>query len=349
MKSQKNSISLERAKERFHEYYDNKHSDPLSRKRAKMFDAMYQKKKSNTLQPDMPGSNKYLLKHGPKTFDMMGVDWFPEGDIININDDIKVRSRGYTGRREIDSDGQSVYGPRINENDMLYSEYFRKKYYEREDLQDKNLVDYHWKKDESGSKDDDSDEDGSDPVGAEKGRVLNIPGLFDSYESSDDDNEKQEDSIEEVEQEEVNQPDSIEEADQEDSIEEEADQEEADQEEADQEEADQEEADSIEDQKDSIEEAGQEEAGQEEAGQEDSPHNNQSGGGILDYEYDRVNNTPNLYWNMMNKSKEILEDKIETNRYKKIILDNTTFMYNKDTLDVYDSKHRLITNLENYI
>lgn len=142
----KDSITLEQAKKRFHEYYDNKHKDSPYKNRAKMFDVMYQKQKSKTLTPDTPGSARYLLPHGPKTFDMKGVDWFPEGTIMNVNDDITVVSRGYSNKKENDPENTEIYGPRVKKDNMLYSEYFRNKYYDRQDLQYKNLVDYHWNK-----------------------------------------------------------------------------------------------------------------------------------------------------------------------------------------------------------
>ena len=307
MRSPKNSITLERAKERFHEYYDNKYSNPLSRKRAKMFDAMYQKKESNTLKPDTSGSSKYLLPHGPKTFDMMGVDWFPEGDINNINDNIKVRSRGSTTVRNIDTAGQSVYGPRVNKNDMLYSEYFRQKYNERKDLQGKHLVDYHLNKNkelEDGDEpaDEPEDEDGEESV---------------EEESGEDDEGEEEESVEEGDEEDSGEEESVEE---EEDSEEEGGEEESVEEESDEEvgrildipgflssdeSSDDESSGQVDD-----EESDEEVLESEEGILENRQINLKGGGYIPDYEYDRINNMGNLYLSMMNKSKENLEDSI---------------------------------------
>ena len=96
----KDPITFDKAKQRFIEYYD-KNPTEEGQLRGKMFDMMYQKKpkysfKCNnsdepvqvksqkgeiiTLEPGWcePGSAKYLLESGPKTFDIEGIDSFEE-------------------------------------------------------------------------------------------------------------------------------------------------------------------------------------------------------------------------------------------------------------------------------
>ena len=69
----------------------------------------------------------------------------------------------------------------------------------------------------------------------------------------------------------------------------------------------------------------------------------------FDYESDYMNSKNNVFLEMMNNSAFIVDDSVKTNRYKNIILNNKLRIYNKDTLNVYDSKRRLITNLENCV
>ena len=77
-------ISLDEAKNRFIQYYNDRAKSNIGRFRAKLFDMMYQKKPEKTLKPGEPGSIRYNLEEGPRTFDMEGVDWFPEGEIFTV-------------------------------------------------------------------------------------------------------------------------------------------------------------------------------------------------------------------------------------------------------------------------
>ena len=133
------SITKEEALKRFHEYYDNRHSNPKTALKAKMFDIMYQKKPKFTLRPGEPGSERYLLKEGPRTFDMLGVDSFDEGEEVELNSGNyptkKIVSKGATYRdqyapNEPESDSEpdergrqrsaKIYGPRVGDK-KLYS------------------------------------------------------------------------------------------------------------------------------------------------------------------------------------------------------------------------------------
>ena len=165
------TITKEEALKRFHEYYNERHknSKPIVRLRAKMFDMMYQKKPKFVLTPGEPGSERYMLEEGPRTFDMEGVDYFPEGDSISLKSDdydVKVTSKGTTyydsqtddtSENELETDNsgnltsKTIYGPRLKSG-KLYSKHFREKYNARKDLaskekgslKDKNLVDQYW-------------------------------------------------------------------------------------------------------------------------------------------------------------------------------------------------------------
>ena len=95
-----------------------------------MFDMMYEKKPKFTLYPGEPGSAEYLLEEGPKTFDMVGVDSFPEGTDIDVESDdynVSIVSKGATyydkskndpdsNLGESDKEGRKkskdIYGPR---------------------------------------------------------------------------------------------------------------------------------------------------------------------------------------------------------------------------------------------
>lgn len=138
VKRRKGAISLEQAKNRFNEYYNLRWDDPVGQKRGKLFDMMYQKKPKYTLKPNEPGSERYLLEEGPRTFDMIGVDHFPEGEINNVPEtDIKVKSKGSTYKKSYDigdiesgkegDDHPEVYGPRKKDN-RLFSKYFKELY-----------------------------------------------------------------------------------------------------------------------------------------------------------------------------------------------------------------------------
>ena len=108
-----------------------------------MFDATYQEKPKYVLKPGEPGSEKYMLEEGPRTFDMLGVDYFPEGESFEIsvgnkkvrgvskgatyykdNDGtrlpVKLRSPDEQGRRK----GRFIYGPRTKKGE-LYSNCLR--------------------------------------------------------------------------------------------------------------------------------------------------------------------------------------------------------------------------------
>ena len=90
------SISIEDAKKRFHEYYNKRSQSPIARLRAKMFDMMYQKKPKFTIKCDPEtgqcekGSEKYLLEEGPRTFDIEGIDSFPEDTEFELNNKLKI-------------------------------------------------------------------------------------------------------------------------------------------------------------------------------------------------------------------------------------------------------------------
>ena len=164
------TITLEQAIKKFNEYYNTDRSK-IGSIRAKKFDKMYQKKKkfqikcNNTknMVDNIPpghcekGSVKYLLKHGPKTFDIQGVDSFNEGITINNEDNTQTRSRGATIKKTVDNDleNDKIYGPRVD-NGELYSEYFRREYQDdtgnkkalRDDKSnlDASLVNNYWNK-----------------------------------------------------------------------------------------------------------------------------------------------------------------------------------------------------------
>lgn len=163
------SISKEDAIKRFHEYYNNRSKSPIARLRAKMFDMMYQKKPKYTLRPGEPGSEKYLLEEGPRTFDMIGVDSFKEGQQIIVENEGTYSghtavSKGATFKKKDDrvqniirdEDGNErspeIYGPRINDSGELYNTHFKKTYADRKNLPEsdpsnlnnKNIVDKYW-------------------------------------------------------------------------------------------------------------------------------------------------------------------------------------------------------------
>ena len=78
--SRHDSITLEQAKKRFNEYYEERNDSDIGILRGKMFDMMYQKTKKKVLKPGEPGSARYLLyKEAPRYLDMEGVDSFDEG------------------------------------------------------------------------------------------------------------------------------------------------------------------------------------------------------------------------------------------------------------------------------
>ena len=149
------TISLEEAKKVFNDYYDKRAKSKIGQFRAKLFDMMYQKKDKFTLTPDEKGSERYKLQEGPRTFDMKGVDWFPEGTTFQVEKEGKeYTSKGATNRRANDTNNE-IYGPRIKDDSTLYSEHFADKYQERvisdefgynEEGKSKNLIDIYWQK-----------------------------------------------------------------------------------------------------------------------------------------------------------------------------------------------------------
>ena len=182
------SITFEQAKQRFNEYYNARGKTPIGKLRAKMFDSMYQKKPKFTikcnnsneydeetnLEPNQcePGSAKYLLEEGPRTFDVTGLDYFDEGEEVLINNDFgndtTIVSKGATFKKPSDTgsnveigekDSDKIYGPRVKNiagnEDKLYRDYFKEQYDEQkemntwssryEDDEDINLVDEYWR------------------------------------------------------------------------------------------------------------------------------------------------------------------------------------------------------------
>ena len=157
-------ITLEQAKKRFNEYYDKRNKTVAGRRRAKLMDMMYQKKDSKVLVPNEPGSEKYMLEEGPRTFDMVGVDYFPEGESFEMEttqgiisgvsrgasyhksdvdpEDDELSTPDNKGRRK----SKKVYGPRIKKNNELYSNRFKRDLKERMDKGSLkgNLVDKYW-------------------------------------------------------------------------------------------------------------------------------------------------------------------------------------------------------------
>ena len=137
-------ITLEQAKKRFNEYYDKRNKTVTGRRRAKLMDMMYQKKDSKVLVPNEPGSEKYMLDEGPRTFDMVGVDYFPEGETFEMEttqgvisgvsrgasyhksdvdpEDDNLSTPDNKGRRK----SKKVYGPRLKKNNELYSNRFKR-------------------------------------------------------------------------------------------------------------------------------------------------------------------------------------------------------------------------------
>ncbi len=157
-------ITLEQAKKRFNEYYDKRNKTVAGRRRAKLMDMMYQKKDSKVLVPNEPGSEKYMLDEGPRTFDMIGVDYFPEGENFEMEttqgiisgvsrgasfhksdidpEDSELSSPDFRGRRK----SKKVYGPRLKKNNELYSSRFRRDLKSRQEkgVLKGNLVEKYW-------------------------------------------------------------------------------------------------------------------------------------------------------------------------------------------------------------
>ena len=126
-KVNKDPVDINEAKQLFNKYYEKKHKHKGKSviKKAKLFDALYEKKQQYTLKPNTDTSWKYRLKRGVETFDMEGVDSFPEGTPFNINGQIKY-SKGASFLKDTDAPGSVAYGPRGDKNKgALYSEIFR--------------------------------------------------------------------------------------------------------------------------------------------------------------------------------------------------------------------------------
>jgi hypothetical protein len=138
----KDSITLDEAKERFNQYYNTRFNKKSARLRAKIGDIRYNKTDpARVLKPNEPGSAKYMLPEGPRTFDMEGVDYFPEGtEYAELEDPeygiVKVKLKGI---------------PKLKTGNT-FSEHFKSKYNERkinpnvkgafEEKQ--SLVNYYW-------------------------------------------------------------------------------------------------------------------------------------------------------------------------------------------------------------
>ena len=145
------TITIEQARRRFNEYYAEKSKTPIGLFRAKLFDMMYQKKPSNLIKCNQTtricekGSIKYMLEEGPKTFDVEGVDAFPEGSEFEVElpsgEKRSYKSKGYEKVLGTDDASEPVYGPRLDDGKELYSKHFKAKYKARKG---KNLVDIYW-------------------------------------------------------------------------------------------------------------------------------------------------------------------------------------------------------------
>ena len=128
------TITIDQAREKFDEYYEKRTGSPLGLLRAKLFDMMYQKKSEKTIKcvKDVvvdgkktkeceKGSVKYLLEEGPRTFDIEGLDSFPEDTDFSL-DGKTYTSRGHSSRRSTDKINK-IYGPRRSSDKKLYAEY----------------------------------------------------------------------------------------------------------------------------------------------------------------------------------------------------------------------------------
>jgi hypothetical protein len=120
------AITYECAKDRFNSYYDLKNSTDSGKMRGKLFDAKYNKKPSLILYPGEACSSKYLHGEGVKTFDVWGVDAFPEDSCALFNQDKHVTSKCYKEHFK----NELKYGPELNrltldDNEQnLYNQYF---------------------------------------------------------------------------------------------------------------------------------------------------------------------------------------------------------------------------------
>jgi len=135
------TITLEEARTRFHEYYNRRSPTRIGRFRAKVGDIRYRKPDEYILKPDSPGSAKYLLPDGPRKYDMLGIDAFPE-DTESV--DYEDPDYGKVTVR--------LLGKPKTRSGRDYRDYFREKYNDRKkpggDLsheRDAHLVGQYWK------------------------------------------------------------------------------------------------------------------------------------------------------------------------------------------------------------
>jgi hypothetical protein len=112
------TISLDEARERFHEYYNERSPSRIGRFRAKVGDIRYRKSDEYILYPDSPGSAKYLLPDGPRKYDMMGVDAFPpEQEYVEYEDPDYGKTR------------VKLLGKPKTKSGVEYRDYFKEKYH----------------------------------------------------------------------------------------------------------------------------------------------------------------------------------------------------------------------------
>jgi hypothetical protein len=120
------AITYECAKERFNTYYDLKNQTDSGKMRGKLFDVKYNKKPSLILYPGEACSSKYLHGEGVKTFDIWGVDAFPEDSCPIFNEEKRVSSKCYNENIQ----SELKYGPEVSRQisdvseKRLYNQYF---------------------------------------------------------------------------------------------------------------------------------------------------------------------------------------------------------------------------------
>lgn len=163
-------LTIDEAKDRFDEYYEENTTTNVGKFRAKLFDMMFQKKDKKTIKCDTSsglceeGSVKYCNAKGPKTFDVEGVDYFDEGTKIHLEKPDGTMgewlAKGHTNVRQIDKDtklvisgkigskNKKIYAQRDRKTDELISQKSKRQHAARKgpggDLHDIDLVDlYH--------------------------------------------------------------------------------------------------------------------------------------------------------------------------------------------------------------
>jgi hypothetical protein len=120
------AITYECAKERFNTYYDLKNQTDSGKMRGKLFDVKYNKKPKLILYPGEACSSKYLHGEGVKTFDIWGVDAFPEDSCPIFNEEKRVSSKSYNENIQ----SELRYGPEVSRQlsdvseKRLYNQYF---------------------------------------------------------------------------------------------------------------------------------------------------------------------------------------------------------------------------------